>query len=62
MPYKILNSNKVTLKHRASFLIGFSNHRLFRYTIEMEERTKIAYDLDESEYKSRKSCVFGKES
>ena len=26
----------------------------------MEERTKIAYDLDESEYKSWKSCVFGK--
>ena len=26
----------------------------------MEERIKIAYDLDESEYKSWKSCVFGK--
>ena len=60
MPYKTLNSNKVTLKHTASFIIRFGahNHRLFRYTIEMEERTKIAYDLDESEYKSWKSCVF----
>ena len=65
MPHKTLNSNKVTLKHRASFLVRFgahSNHRLFRYTIEMEERTKIAYDLDESEHKSWKSCVFGKKS
>ena len=54
MPHKTLNSKKVTLKHRALFLIRFGahafNHRLFRYTIEMEERTKIAYDLDESEY------------
>ena len=26
MPYKTLNSNKVTLKHRASFLIRFGAH------------------------------------
>ena len=26
MPYKTLNSNKVTLKHRASFLICFGAH------------------------------------
>ena len=30
------------------------------YMIEMEEHTKLAYDLDDSEYKSLKSCVFGK--
>ena len=59
--YKTLNLNEVTLKHRASFLICFGTHStigslLFRYTIEMEECTKIAYDLDESEYKSWKSC------
>ena len=46
MLYKTLNSNKETLKHRASFLIRFGAHRLFRYTIEMEERT---YDLDENQ-------------
>ena len=37
-------------------------HLLFGYTIEMEESTKISHDLDESEYKSCKSCVLGKKS
>ena len=34
--------------------------RFKSYTIEMEERTKIARDLDDKEYKSWKSCVVGK--
>ena len=62
MPYKTLNSNKVTLNHRASFLIRFRAHStigsLDTLSMEMEEHTKIAYDLDGSEYKSWKSCVF----
>ena len=51
MAFKNSNSNNVTLKHRALFLIfrwSSFNHWLFRYIIEMEEHTKIAQDLDGS--------------
>ena len=61
MPYKTLSSNKVNLSIGLRFYWSSSNHRLFRYTIEMEERTKIACNLDDSSIKVGNS-VFGKKS
>ena len=65
MAHKTFSSNNVPLNHCASFIFNslrrFLNHRLrlCRYSIEMEERIKIAYDLDGGWHKSWKSRVFG---